>query len=294
MATEAINLSGETKGKAAQVAEGFWIIATGHHPGGSLGFPEINNRCLVMRLQEAGTPVLVVFNGTEPSAIPEVKRIEQEQGVAVKYIVSPGGGHHVLMPPWHDAFENATILLPPARIPRTAGGKKLMGLPRVKLLDPDAPLSQFAGQIDVVLFRGVNAMHDHPSPGEGGPDGFLTMMGMMYKMMFKMTDPIDELWVHHIATGTVIGGENLGWMFPAEVRAKAPFMVKSMLKPDPVFIFTTPRKVADRAMVSACWNKILSWPAKTVMTYHDTPGFAFQGDGQAALRSAVQAAGQLS
>lgn len=292
MTDKGIDLSQEAVGKAAKVAEDFWIVATDHYPGGSKAFPAINNRCVVMRLQEAGQPVLVVFNGVDPSAIPVVQGLERELGLTVKYIVSPGGGHHLMMAPWHDAFAQAQILLPPTRVPRTRNGKELMKKPRVALLDAEAPLAQFAGQIDVVLFRGLHGLHDHPQPLEGGKDGFLSMMGMMYRMMFKLNDPVDELWVHHRATGTVIGGENLGWMFPDEQRAKAPMMMKAMLKPG-VYVFEGPRKVADKVAVANYWNQILQWPAKTVMTYHDPAGFAFQGDGQAALRKAAQAARQV-
>ena len=82
------------------MADGFWILATKHRPGGSRSFPEINNRCLVFRLVENGTPILLVINGVDARAIPEVERIEKHTGLAVRYVLSPGGGHHLLLPPW--------------------------------------------------------------------------------------------------------------------------------------------------------------------------------------------------
>ena len=118
-----IHLENENVGNAVQVANGFWIIATAHHPGGSKAFPPINNRCLVFRLVEDGAPLLLVINGIEASAIPEVQRIEQESGLRVRYVLSPGGGHHLLLPPWVEAFPQARVLLGPARIPRTRSGK---------------------------------------------------------------------------------------------------------------------------------------------------------------------------
>lgn len=289
-----IDLSKESFGKAVPVADGVWVIATRHRPGGSRSFPEINNRAVVFRLEEGGNRVLVVMNGVEPAAIPEVKQIESRSGLTVKYVVSPGGGHHFLMPPWQAAFPEAKILLPPTRIPRTAGGKKLLALPRVELLDADDPLPMFKGQLDAVLFRGLYGLADRPAPAEGGPDGLLTMVGMMMRMMFSMKDPIDELWIHHVPTGTVIGGENLGWMYPEEVLKTQPGMLRSMVKPGKVYIFDGPRKVADRAMIVSCWKKILEWPARTVMTYHDVLGYSFQGDGQTALCEAVKSVKQLS
>ena len=142
-----IDLSKETIGSAAEVADGFWIVATRHSPGGSHRFPEINNRCLVFRLMENGAPLLLVINGVEASAIPEVKRIETQTGLRVRYVLSAGGGHHVLLPPWVDAFPEAKILVGPTRIPRTASGQKLMAMPRVTTYDPARPLPQFAGQL---------------------------------------------------------------------------------------------------------------------------------------------------
>jgi hypothetical protein len=287
----AIDMKGESFGKAAQVADGFWIVATRHQPGGSMRFPAINNRCLVFRLLDNGAPVLLAINGVDPDVIPEVKRIEAESGLKLRYILSPGGGHHLLMAPWVDAFPEAKVLVGPERVPRTANGKKLMAMPRVSTMDPDDPLPQFKGQLEFVLFRGLYGMHDHPSPREGGSDSVFAMMRTMFRMLFQMTDPIDELWTFHVGTGTLIGGENLGWMYPAAEHAKLG-MMKGMVKPDQVYVFKDARKVADAAMVERCWRKVLAWPATTVMTYHDPPGHAYHGDGRAALERAVKDAGQ--
>lgn len=290
----AIDLSGEAYGKAAKVAEGFWIVATRHQPGGSARFPAINNRCCVFRVVEGGTPVLVVINGVDAGAIPEVHRIEQESGAKVRYVLSPGGGHHVLMGPWIDAFPEAKVLLCPDRTPRTANGKKLLARPRVTTMDPEAPLPQFAGQLDVVLFRGLLGLHDHPSPAEGGSDSLLAMMRMMFRMMFQLTDPIDELWVFHVASGTLVAGENLGWMYPANEHAKLPGMMKGMVKPDAVYLLKDARKVRDAQLVERCWRRVLAWPATTAMTYHDPPGHAFHGEVRTELERAAKDAGQVT
>jgi hypothetical protein len=62
------------------VADGFWIIATEHYPGGSRQVPAINNRCLVFRVVESGDPRLLVINGVDASAIAEVRRLEHGTG----------------------------------------------------------------------------------------------------------------------------------------------------------------------------------------------------------------------
>ena len=188
-----IELSKERTGVAAEVADGFWIIATQHHPGGSHQFPAINNRCLVFRIVEDGTARLLVINGVDASAISEVQRLEQQTGLAVRYMLSPGGGHHVLLPPWIEAFPQASVLVGPERIPRTASGKKLLAMPRVSTFDPGAVLPQLKGQLEFVSFRGLFGAPDHKSPGEGGRDGILMLLNMMLTMLFRMKDPVDEL-----------------------------------------------------------------------------------------------------
>src|SRR5688572_1420381 len=181
----AIDLSLERTGIAAQVADGFWVIATQHHPGGSRQFPTINNRCLVFRVVEDGEPRLLVINGVDASVIAEVKRLEQQTGLVVRYVLSPGGGHDVLLPPWVEAFPQASVLVGPDRIPRTASGKKLLAMPRVSTFDPSAVLPNLRGQLEFVSFRGLFGAPDHKSPGEGGRDGALMMLNMMVAMLFR-------------------------------------------------------------------------------------------------------------
>src|SRR6185436_6958397 len=122
--------------------DGFWIIATHHRPGFSKMNPDINNRCLVFRLRDnqTGQPVLVVANGVDPLAIPEVRRLEKETGLEVRFIISVGGGHHLMLPAWRDEFTKATVLVGPARIPRTPSAKKLMEGGRVSVMQADDPL----------------------------------------------------------------------------------------------------------------------------------------------------------
>ena len=90
-----------------------------------------------------------------------------------------------------------------------------------------------------------------------------------------------------------IGGENLTWYYPRAALRGAPFMLKSMVKPDTVTLMTMARKVAEPDKVATCWRRILSWPCRTLLTYHDVPGSGFVGDGRAALSAAVERAGQL-
>lgn len=93
-------LEREAFGKAAEIADGFWMIATRHRPGLSRRMFEINNRCLVFRLRERdGVQVLLVANAVEPTqSLDEVRRLERETGLRVRYVLSVGGGHHLKLP----------------------------------------------------------------------------------------------------------------------------------------------------------------------------------------------------
>jgi hypothetical protein len=287
-----IHLDREEYNRAVEVADGFWIVATHHRPGFSKMNPDINNRCMIFRVRDdqTGKPVLLIANGVEPQAIPEVRRLERETGLEVRYILSVGGGHHLLLPAWRDEFDKATVLVGPARIPRTPSAKTLMAGQRVAVMNRDNPLPQFAGQLDVVLFRGLYGLRDHPTPKEGGPEANLFRM---MKMMMKVDDPTDELWLYHAQSRTVIGGENLGWILSEKTLRTFPWLLRQMMKADTVYIQDKARKVADRDQVAACWRQILKWQGRTLMGYHEPPGEAFLGDVQATLGKAVQAVGQL-
>jgi hypothetical protein len=289
-----ILLERETWQKAVEMADGFWIVATRHRPGFMKMQPVVNNRCLVFRLrdQQRDEEVLVVSNGVDPSVIPEIKALEQATGLVVRYVVSPGGGHHLMLPAWRDAFERAEILLPPLRIPSTSNGKKLLAGGRVRLMDLDDPLPQFRGELEAVLFHGLYGFRDTKSPYEGGKDGVGSMFTLMREMM-SMRTPVDELWLCHRRSATVIGGENLGWILSEQTVKGFPFLMRGMMKANSVYIQDKARKVADPKLVDKAWRQILEWPCRTLIGYHEPAGEGFIGDGRSALLEAAARAGQL-
>jgi hypothetical protein len=286
----AIHLDRETFDRAAEVADGFWIIATRHRPGFSQSMPEVNNRCLVFRLRDRDGEVLLVANGVDPKVIPEVKRLEQQTGLVVRYILSIGGGHHLMLPEWRDAFTEARVLVGPDRVPRINAAKRLMAGPRVEIMDRDNPLPQFAGQLDAVLFHGLCGFHDHPNRYEGGKD--MSLFTFVRELM-TLDDPCDELWLRHAATGTIIGGENLGWILSKETVKGFPFIMRMMFKADTVYVNAQARKVRDSASVAKAWTKVLAWGGNTLMGYHEPPGEGFRGDCRDVLTKAVEAVKQL-
>jgi len=264
--------------------------------GSSKRMFEINNRCLVFRLKEPdGSQILLVANAVDPAqALDEVRRLERETGLRVRYVLSVGGGHHLHMDAWIDAFPDAKFLLPPVRVPRTRHGQTLMQKPQVAAMDLDHPLPQFRGQLDALVFHGLVGFPDHQTPAEGGSDGLLAMMKVMIGMMTRApADPVDELWLHHVPTATVIAGENLAWYYPADEYRKLPLMGRKMLKPDKVWLMEMARRMKDPGIVAACWNKVLAWPMRTLMTYHDPATRAITADPRGALERAAREAKQI-
>jgi hypothetical protein len=161
---------------------------------------------------------------------------------------------------------------------------------RVSVMDGDDPLPQFKGQLDAVLFRGLFGVRDHRTAFEGGKEA--TMLGMM-KLMMSIDDPVDELWLRHPATETVVAGENLGWILSEKSVKTFPLMMRMMMKANTVYVQDKARKVADAARVAASWDEILKWPGRTLMGYHEPPGEAFVGDARSALAGAARAVRQL-
>ncbi len=289
-----IDLSLEAPGVAAPVAEGLWILATRHHGGGFTRFPEANNRAVILRLEHPDTgPGLVVVNATDPAqSFEPLRDLCRSTGLDVTYVISPGGGHHSYLGPWHDAFEGAQILIGAERVPRTANGRALLQRPRVAVMDRADPLPWFTGQVDAVTFTGLLGAKEFPSPTEGAPDSIGRMMKALWHLNVP-SDPYDELWLHHVASSTVLAGENLAPYWTAEAHSLMPWMVRIAVKAENVAVATAARKVHDKAAVAAAWRAVVAWPARHLLHYHGTVGGAFEGDVSSALRAAAVAAKEL-
>jgi hypothetical protein len=186
----------------------------------------------------------------------------------------------------------APLAVGQTRIRRTAQGKRLASSSQFLAFDTNNPPPLFRGEVDVVNFDGLLGLRENKTPKEGGKDSAFGMIKIMLTEM-PPKDPTDELWLYHVASRTVIGGENLGWILTTEAHEAMPFMKRIMMKAECLYIMTGPRKVANAARVASHWKTVLGWPAETVMTYHDTLGTAFTSGAQAALKQAVKAVKQL-
>ena len=120
-----IDFSKEDWDQPTEFFEGCWVIATKHNPGLNEAL-ELNNRVFVFRLKnKSGEDTLLVFGACGPTSIEAVKKLEEQTGLRVSWIVGNGGGHHLFLGLWYEAFPNARILVPARRIPSTRNGEEL-------------------------------------------------------------------------------------------------------------------------------------------------------------------------
>ena len=220
-------------------------VATRHRPGLSKHMFEINNRCFVFRLydQQAGRQVLLVVNGVDPAqAIP-------------KSAASSGRPAWPSAPWYRRAAATTCTSSPGTRRSRRRSCSWSRAHPAHRerrqaneAADASRPgprrsvsaISRPAGRRVVPRARARPTIRAR----RGGEDT-ASYMGRMLRFMFtNQKDPVDELWLHHVASQTVIGGENLTWYYPASALRGAPMMLKSMVKPDG-WRSSPARKVAD-------------------------------------------------
>jgi len=289
------DISKESWNTAVRVAKGMWVIATHHHPGGSRFSPHVNNRCLVFLLNDAldgGREVLLVANATDGVALQPIRKLSEETGAPIRFLIAAGAGHSLHLAEWHDALPETQVLVGPTRIPRIAAGRKLARSPRFKVFDGDDPLPMFHGQLEAVNFDSLGGFRETVTPKEGGKDSRWGMLGVMLRNM-PPKDPHDELWLYHVASRTAIGGENLGWRLSQADRVAMAWMLRMMMKAEVTYIVSGPRPPLDKDRVRRHWEKILAWPADNLLSYHDTLGTGEIGNARAKLRHAVEAVHQI-
>lgn len=150
----------------------------------------------------------------------------------------------------------------------------------------------FHGQLEAVNFDGIGGFKENMTPKEGAKDSKFSFLKVLANNM-PPKDPHDELWLYHVASHTLIAGENLGWNLSKQQLGSMSFMFRMMMKAEQVYILTGPRPVLNKEHVKTNWQKILAFPAENVLTYHDTLGTGSLGNGQAKLAAAVAKAKQI-
>lgn len=295
-----IDFSSETWDEAVQFFEGCWVVATRHHPGLNEAL-ELNNREFVFKLKgENGGETLMAFGFAGPSAVEAVHRIEKETGLEVSYVVGNGGGHHLFLELWYEAFPKARILVPAKRIPFTDNGKALQQkyADRWELMHGPRPpqlIDAFGEQIDCVIFDQLFQYTDKTSQSvmKGARDyksehvrvsGF-SMLTKMGKMLKDMSQPNDEVFLFHRASGLVIAGHNFqlsyvpkGYSPPPEFKlSSGGFIVNfmmSLMMPKGAFrsmLEGTPAPIADPRVHAEEWQRVLDWPVRAWTSAHDPP-----------------------
>jgi hypothetical protein len=261
---------------------------------------EVNNRTFVFRLKgRGGKDTLVCFGCGGPTCVEGARRLERETGLTIGWVIANGGGHHLFLELWYDAFPSARVLVPAKRIPYTANGKRLKEKygARWELIEGPRPqqlVEEFGDEIDVVIFdqlfhfkdetslaAGVAADHRSESRNVGG----FKLMKTMGAMMKDVEQPNDEVFLFHRASGLAIAGHNFQFMYqPKGYKAPPKFkmpmggfpmsLMFSMMMPKGSFKSTLegqPGPIADAEIHAAEWAAVLDWNIKAWTSAHDPP-----------------------
>eukprot|EP00457_Paulinella_chromatophora_P004168 gb/GEZN01004178.1/.p1 GENE.gb/GEZN01004178.1/~~gb/GEZN01004178.1/.p1 ORF type:complete len:443 (-),score=59.11 gb/GEZN01004178.1/:534-1862(-) len=284
--------------KAVQLCPGVWSIATEHHIKSLRQLPTVNNRCLMFALRDGKTRVLLVVGcpNLAVSRFAAVHAIQRGTGLAVRYIVSQSGLHHLYLDDWANQFRSAQILIPSARIPHTANGKKLIAKwgKRIQLMDDLNPLPMFRGQLEALLFRGVTTHGDIPTPAEAGREfGNAEFQRILADP--EVNDPTamaeDDLYLFHPFSRHLWTGENLCWHWESEEAIPVQFQQLGHhaedLGPSPLFPVAQPKIVSD------CWRQIFAWDFCSFQGFHEAPGVCVTSNAKQRLLHAVVESGQL-
>jgi hypothetical protein len=313
-----LNFSSEDWDLPVEFFEGCWVIASKHNPG-LLTCMELNNRVFVFKLRDrAGKDVLLVFGCGGPSTVAATRAIERKTGTKVGWIVGNGGGHHLFLSLWYDAFPEARVLVPAKRVPFTRNGLELQQkyASRWELMHGPKPkqlVEEFGREIDVVIFdqlfhykdqnvaQIMASPKDHTSP-PGSLSGFSLMMAMG-KAMKDASQPNDEVTLLHRASGLVVGGHNYQFAYtPKGYSAPSKFKLKSggfpmnvlmsMMMPKGKFasLFEgQPGPIADSKIHAAEWKMVLDWDLRAWTTAHNPPTICGPDLSGADLKAAIRA-----
>jgi hypothetical protein len=296
-----LDFSAEDWDTAVQVFDGCWVIADKHCPGLNQAM-EVNNRTFVFKLEEHGEKdTLFVFGPGSDKVVEAVKALEKDLGIPVGWVASNGGGHHLFLDLWYQAFPEARVLVPAKRIPFTRNGKKLQETyaDRWELMEGPKPkqiLDAFGGQIDCVIFDQLFAYKDDLAAevfdgqtldhrSDRINVGGFKMLMKMGKLMKDQTQPNDEVFLFHKASGLVIAGHNYQFVYtPKGYSPAAKFKMKSggfpvgmmmkMMMPAGAFksaLEGAPAPIADSAKHSQEWEAVLDWDLKAWTSCHDPP-----------------------
>jgi len=206
------------------------------------------------------------------------RELSQQLDMKLFGILGQGGLHMAFIHEWAEEFPEVPIFVPPARVLRTAPGRKLIDkFGKDRFTDfPAEGWAELKGQLEFRLMDGLLVHVDVPTPNEGSKDSKLNMLKTMAKI--KPVDPHDEVFCFHPPSGLLIGGDNLTWHF--KDGEKVPFMLKmagckcgsvglnkQAIVADPVY----------KERVAEHWRAIMAHDIRVYCGFHERPGQALEG-----------------
>jgi len=252
-----------------------WTQCARHGPGQQNGPVSLNNRSVIYRLHPPeGEPFLVVLNGLwvdEEAGQPfkGLRALEEETGARIRYILSPGAGHHLSLVHYAKAFPDARVCVAAGRIPRE--NTELAAMDNVDVYPIDAPpaaLEPAGLRIHVLggLMEGPKAARAQ----------FLTAGRWGY--VCNSTEP---LMVLHVPTGSITSGGHHWWFVPEgldgvlDASGLVKFMVGMMglgfdyMKPGAISCETNHAfAIHNRAAFQASCKEVLSWEFDKLLDLH--------------------------
>jgi hypothetical protein len=237
-------------GTPCMVAPGLWVSGEDHCAGGTQNL-KVNNRAFVSKLTlknslggvSEGQECLFVHGLGNARTIEGVKNLEKETGLKVVALLCNGGGHHLFIKLWYDAFPKMTVWVCPTKVPNTMNGKRLMKeFPdRWELVDNTTTphhvhqLLHYFGsgddlQVDCVLFNQLFGYTDETSGSCGfwqNPEDKAELKGEMFpltkmaKAMSEMSQPLDDVVFFHKKSKLLITGHHFEFSYTPKGHVQA-------------------------------------------------------------------------
>lgn len=276
-----------------EVLPDVWTQVARHGPGEAKGPVAVTNRSIIYRLHPAeGEPFLAVLNGlwvdgAKGEPFGGLRSLEESTGAKVRFILAPGGAHHLSLTHYADAFPEARVCVAQGRIPRV--NTELMAKDNVEAYT-DAPRELEEAGLHVHVIQGL-------------------MEGPLTKHIARVTefdfgyvpDSTEPLVVLHRPSGTVTSGGHQWWFVPADEQGvfEVPGLMRFIMKwvIGIGFDYVRPGHIAlennggfavhDRDALQQSCREILSWEFDALLDLHAQPNKSPMTDAKALFEEAL-------
>lgn len=221
-----------------------------------MGAVPIHNRSVVVRVPGG----LAIINPAElrPEVLRDLRRLEEETGAGVRYLISPGDWHYLFIGQHKKAFPAATVYVPPGRIPSKTPDFEYTLID----VEADHPFPALEPSIVALNFKGLRDFTD--------PEGALPR----YELCFLIPN------AHAITSGDVL------YYFDEDElseKQRAIGMVPRKLD----FHAAKGRMIRDREAVRRSLGEILEWDFDRYIPIHGAPGNMLPEGAKAELRQVL-------